>query len=481
VDDAPAPLAAGFAPASEGDWLALVEKTLAGKPLSGLTRTTPEGVEIRPLYTPGETSPAAIALSPREGDRAWDVRTLIAHPDFAQANADALADLEGGAASLVLKIDPSGEAGVAIGSPDALEHTLAGVILELAPVALDAGFLGPHAADWLAAAAKRAPGAPLAFHLDPLSAFAEAGASPGPVESHLVKAATAAARLTETYPAASLFLASGRVAHEAGGRPAQELAVMAASLVAYAKALTRAGLTAPDAFARIVLGLSADADVFVTLAKLRAARLIHARIAQVCGAPGPARIEVRSSRRMLAAADPWTNMLRLTAAGFAAAAGGADAIVLGAFTDAIGHPTAFARRQSRNAQLVLMEEAHAGRVADPAAGAYALEALTDQLARAGWAALQAIEAQGGIIAALASGQIAADIAQGREARAAALAAGDAKILGVTLFPPTDPAPAQTAEGRAAPADAPSPRLPGPDGRCLPLIPVRDAEAFEAAQ
>lgn len=480
MDDAPAPLAAGFSPASQADWLALVEKTLAGKPLDGLTRITPEGVEIRPLYTPGETASAVLILPPRGDERAWDVRVLIAHPDPAQANAEALADLEGGAASLVLKIDPTGQAGVAVGSPEALDRALAGVILELAPTALDAGFLGPQAADWLAAAAKGAPAAPLAFHLDPLSAFAEAGTSPGPVESHIVKAATTAARLTETYPAASLFLASGRVAHEAGGGSAQELAVMAAGLVAYAKALTRAGLSAPDAFARIVLGLSADADVFVTLAKLRAARLIHARIAEACGAPGPARIEARSSRRMLTAADPWTNMLRLTAAGFAAAVGGADAIVLGAFTDALGQPTAFARRQSRNAQLVLMEEAHAGRVADPAAGAYALEALTDQLARAGWAAFQAIEAQGGIIAALASGRIAADIAHDREARAAALAAGEAKILGVTLFPPTDAAPAQTAEAKAAPVEAPSPRLPGPDGRCPPLTPIRDAQALEAA-
>ena len=70
MDDAPAPLAAGFAPAGEADWLALVEKTLAGKPLSGLTRRTPEGVKIRPLYTVGETAPATLAFPPRDGERA---------------------------------------------------------------------------------------------------------------------------------------------------------------------------------------------------------------------------------------------------------------------------------------------------------------------------------------------------------------------------------------------------------------------------
>jgi methylmalonyl-CoA mutase len=221
-------------------------------------------------------------------------------------------------------------------------RVLDGVLLDVAPVALDAGFLGPKAADWLGAAAKGAPSAQLAFHLDPLSAFAETGVSPGPIEAHLISAATVAARLAEPYPKASLFLASGRTAHEAGGGEALELALAAAAALAYAKALTRAGLPVADAFERIVLGLTVDADYFLSLAKLRAARRVWARLAAACGAAAPARIEARSSGRMLTAADPWTNLIRLTAAAFAGAAGGADAIVLGAFTDALGAPTAFA-------------------------------------------------------------------------------------------------------------------------------------------
>jgi methylmalonyl-CoA mutase N-terminal domain/subunit len=182
------------------------------------------------------------------------------------------------------------------------------------------------------------------------------------------------------------------VVHEAGGGEAEEVAFAAASAVAYAKALVRAGLPMADAFARITLGLSADADYFLTMAKLRAARAVWARIAGACAAHPTARVEARSSRRMLTAKDAWTNMIRLTAAGFGAAVGGADAVVLGNFTDALGLPTPFARRQSRNAQLVLMEEAHVGRVADPAAGSGYVEALTDQIAREAWARFQAIEA-----------------------------------------------------------------------------------------
>ena len=178
---------------------------------------------------------------------------------------------------------------------------------------------------------------------------------------------------------------------------------------------------------------------------------------------------------MLTAKDAWTNMIRLTAAGFAGAVGGADAVVLGNFTDAIGLPTAFARRQSRNTQLVLMEEAHVGRVADPAAGSGYIEALTDEIARAAWADFQAIEAQGGVIGALTSGHI------GRQVEAALAARPEPKIVGVTAFPPAKETPVEVERATPKPVDAPAPRLPGPDGKCPPLKPMRIAEAYEAAE
>ena len=469
--------AADFPPADDAAWRVLVAKTLRDVPFESLTKTTPEGLATAPLYT-HQAESAVLGVPPRPFDagRPWDIRAVATSPDPARANADILRDLEGGAGSVVLRLDPTGQTGVAIGSAADLAKTLAGVILELAPVGLDAGFLGPKAADWLGTVAKASPGAKLLFHLDPLSAFAETGASPGPVESHLISAATVAARLAATYPDAGLFLASGRVVHEAGGGDAGELAFATAAALAYAKALVRAGLPMDEAFGRITLGLSADGDYFPTIAKLRAARALWARMVSACGVDGPARIEARSSRRMLTAKDPWTNMVRLTVAGFGAAVGGADAVILGTFTDALGAPTAFARRQSRNTQLVLMEEAHIGRVADPAAGSAYVEAVTDQLARAAWSAFQAIEAQGGLVAALAGGHIAAEV---EKVRAARTAAGTPKIVGVTAFPPTDQAPAEIEQLNPLAVEAPSPRLPGPDGAGPPLTALRLSEPHEA--
>lgn len=477
-------LADDFAAPAESEWMALVEKTLKGETFEdALVSHTAGGLEIRPLYTAADAAPTARDLRPRDGDRPWDLRTTVANPDPARANADILKDLESGAASVLLKIDPTGVNGVAIGSATTLAGVLDGVLLDLAPVALDAGFLGPKAADWLAAAAKDGPESPLAFQMDPLTAFATAGTSPGPVESHIISAATVGQRLSVRYPKASLMLASGRAVHEAGGTEAQELAFMAAAGLAYAKALVRAGLSLEEAFARITLGVSLDAEYFTGVAKLRAAKAVWARITSASGAQSVARIEVRSSQRMLANMDPWTNLLRLTAAGFAGAVGGADAIVLGCFTDGLGLPTAFARRQARNTQLVLMEESHLGRVADPAGGAWYLDALTDEMARAAWTRFQAIEAAGGVIAALESGHVAAEVDAARKLREAEVADGKAKLLGVTVFRNADakPVEVETVDPAAfAVTDAPSATLPGPASSCTPLIPVRLAAAFEEA-
>lgn len=481
------PLAEDFGPqgddATRARWMALVEKTLKGQSFDdALTSATPDGVTIQPLYTAKDGVAVTRDLRIRDAERPWDLRVRAAHPDPARVAKDLLTDLEGGAASMLLQLDPTGRNGVAVGSADDLAKALSGVLLDLAPVALDAGFLGPKAADWLGALAKAAPNAPLAFHLDPLTAFMQAGESPGPIESHVFNAATVATRLAATYAKASLFLATGRAVHEAGGSNVEELAAMTAAALAYAKALTRSGLSTQEAFGRIVLGVTLDGEYFTGVAKIRAAKAMWARLTEACGVSVPARIEARSSRRMLAKADAWTNLLRLTSAGFAGAVGGADAIVLDAFTDAIGLPTAFARRQARNTQLVLMEESNLGRVADPAGGAWYLDSLTDQLARAAWNGFQAIEAAGGIIKALESGFVASGVAKTRAAQEAAFADKTRKILGVTVFPNADDKPpeVEAPDPAAFAVAAPDVRLPGPDSKCAALTPIRFAAAFEGA-
>ena len=444
--------------AGHAAWLKAAMRSLKGADIESLITRTVDGVEVRPLY---DSAPASERLRSAVG---WDIRASVRAPSPEAANSLAHEALGGGATSVLLQIGREGP----IRSAADMARTLDGVVLEAAPAALDAGLHGPIAAEWLGEAAKGSPAAGMALHLDPLGAFAEAGDSPGPIEAHLGRAAETGASLAATYPQATLFLASGRAAHEAGGSPALELGMMAAAAVAYARAMGEAGMAPGAALERIVLSVAVDQQVLESIAKLRAARRIWARIAAAFGSAASARIEARSSRRMLTAIDPWTNLLRLTVAGFAGAIGGADALVLGAFTDALGAPAERARRLARNTQLILAEEAHLGRAADAMAGAWAVESMTDQLARQGWSCFQAIERQGGLAAALTSGFMAAEVAAVQAARESAVGEGAQPILGVTRFPDPHPLPVEVEPAPEPPGSLLDGRLPGSDSHCPPL-------------
>lgn len=456
-----------FARPTRTQWEAQASKTLKGRALSELTRTDTDGLAVAPLYAADEAVVPVFAPRAAGADgRAWDLRTLIEGDDAGTVNAAVLADLEGGAASVILS-------GVVLSDSDLLARALDGVTLELAAVGLDAGLDGPVAADALAVVGKGSPRAKLRFHLDPVSAFAAAGAAPRAIDEHLTLAANTAARHAGAYPEASFFLASGRVVHEAGGSAGQELGFAAASALASLKVGVAAGLSLEQAARGLVLGVSVDAEYFDALARVRALRLIWGSLVKALGLEVPATIEARSSRRMLSARDPWPNLLRLTAAGFAGAVGGADAVVLDGFSRASGRPDASARRLARNTQLVLMEEAHVGRVDDPASGSWFLDARTRDLAEAGWAEFQRIEREGGVIAALKAGTIQTRVATARALREADLAEGRAQLIGVTKF--------VNGEMRTAPVEAePARAVAGGGDACVALTPVRFAAPFEAA-
>ncbi len=447
------------------DWRAEAEKALKGKPLEGLVHLDADGLTIRPLY--GRANAVDAVFAPRAADadgRPWDLRTLVEGDEPEAVNAAVLTDLEGGAASVIL-------AGAVLSDSEPLSRALNGVAMELAPVALQAGIDGPDAANALAVAAKGAPRARLMFHLDPVTAFATAGGSPRPIAAHVDLAANTAARHAGAYPEARFFLATGRAAHEAGGSHGQELGFALAAAATYVRAAVDAGLALERAMEGTVLGVSVDAQYFDSLAKVRAMRLLWRSLSRAFGHETPAVIEARSSQRMLAARDPWPNLLRLTAAGFAGAVGGAEAVVLDGFSRARGRPDAFARRQARNTQLVLMEEARLGRVADPAAGSWFLDHRTRDVAEAGWAEFQRIEREGGLIASLHGGAVQQRVAQSRAALARTFGGDGTQLVGVTKFVDADVRPVSVE------ADPPSPP-PGDGDRCAPLSPVRWAEAFE---
>lgn len=371
-----------------------------------------------------------------------------------------LADLENGVTSLWLVV---GEGGVPVTS---LAQVLDGVLLDLAPVVLDAGAeVEPAAREFLRLCAERGVAADAVrgnLGADPLGHEARTGraADFGP-------AAGLARRCAEEYPGLRALTVDALPYHEAGGSAAQELGASLATGVAYLRELTAAGLSVGQACRQLEFRYAATADQFLTIAKLRAARRLWARVAEVCGAPGAdAQLQhAVTSPVMMSRRDPWVNMLRTTVATLAAGAGGADAVTVLPFDDALGLPDAFARRIARNTSTILIEESHLARVIDPAGGSWYVERLTDELARAGWEFFQGIERDGGQAAVLRSGSLPRALADTWQARGAGIAERREPVTGVSEFPFL--------------AEKPVVRERGPEPRSGGLPRVRRDEAFEA--
>ncbi|QFU15961.1 methylmalonyl-CoA mutase family protein [Microvirga thermotolerans] len=478
-------LAAEFPTSSREQWLRLVEGVLKGADFERkLVSRTYEGLAIQPLYPKAEgTSPIA-----RAEPGPWRIAQRMDHPDLEAANALALADLEGGADSLALvtRKAPSARGfGLAAETVDELDRVLAGVMLDLVHVRLDAGGRGRIVAGHFATLAERRGHAlsqiSADLGLDPIGAMAALGVLSAPWPVVAGRLGETLADLTERGFAGRTALADGRPYHEAGAGEAQELAAVLATGVAYLRALEHYGHSLEAARDALSFLLVADADEFLTVAKFRALRRLWARVEQMSDlVPKPIRLHAETAWRMTTRRDPWVNMLRGTIAAFSAGIGGADSICALPFTAALGLPDAFARRIARNTQLILLHESNLWRVADPAAGAGGFEALTDALCEKAWSLFQEIERDGGIVESLMRGTLQARIAETRARRERAVATRREPITGTSEFPnlgeaevavllPSPAAGAAAQGGNAAPAEA---------VHIAPLPSLRTAEPFE---
>ena len=432
-------LAADFAPASYDDWRKLVDGVLKGAPFEKLVGKTYDGLRIEPIYPRAR---GAAPIAGRAPAAPWQIMQRIDHPDAAQANEQALHDLENGASGLMLVFaGANGARGFGLEpTAEAVEKILDGVFID-AGIALEVqvGTQSRMAAIHVAEYVKRKGLSPAAcdirFGLDPIGACAVWGSSLY-AWPEIVAAVTGAIKgLAGIGFKGPFAVADGRVIHDAGGSEVQELAFVLAAGVAYMRALESAGVAPEDAQSMLYARLSADADQFLTMAKFRALRLLWARVEQACGlAPKPWFIAADTAWRMLTQRDPYVNMLRATMATFSAGLGGANAITVLPHTLALGLPDAFARRIARNTQLVLLEESNLARVTDPAAGSGGIETLTQQLCEAAWSLFQEIEKAGGVFGALEKNLIQRKVAATRAAREANIARRKEVLTGATKFP-----------------------------------------------
>ncbi len=440
------PLADAFAAADKEAWLALVDKVLKGQPRAQLNTSTLNGLELRPLYTRSDTDGLATALAPGSAPFTRSTATRMAAPSgwrigqlASETTPQALAariqeDLIGGVDAVTIRIAAPGQSGLPADFK-AIEAMLSALPTAPPLLSLMPGGHAIHAALSLIALARQAqPPVRLAgLGIDPLGVLARTG------ELHLMRRDGVGFQLGVPWlpPPITTLLADTRPYHDAGASDSQELAALLVTLTAYLRAAEGEGLPPADALPRIAIAMATDADLFGSIAKLRAARRLVWRMADACGAgeaAGRVALTVSTSERMMTRRDPWLNILRATAACAAAAMGGADEIIVLPFTWALGQPDAFARRIARNVGLVLREEAGLGHILDPAGGSWYVERLSDQLAHQAWTTFQAWETAGGLPALLLNGRMQDDIAAVAEARAEAVATGQMAITGLTAFP-----------------------------------------------
>ena len=453
------------------NWRKGVEGELKGIPFDKkMVSHTYEGIDLQPIYTeqvfPTSGDPMGVpGFSPFvRGSQVlgnsltgWDIRQEHADPHPAEVNAQILDDLRNGVSSIVLRFDAassacydaddphaaelSGREGVIISAAADLQRALDQVQLDIAGVWLDAGgvFL-PAAALYLTSARLMGiePDRLLGgFNADSLGALMREGSLPVPLDVALKQMADLAAWTDAHAPHMTAVQVGTAVYHHAGATSAQDLAFMLGTGVEYLRALTAAGLDVNTAAKQITFSVSIGCRFYQAIAKIRAARMLWAQVVESCGGDAAAqtmRLRATTSRRVLTTRSPAINILRNTAACYAAAIAGADAITTDPFDAPAVLSTELSRRNARNIQLILAEECHLNHVIDPAGGSWYIDWYTRQLAEKAWALFQQIEAQGGMLAAATRGWVGRQIDAVELRRERDIATRKLPITGISEHP-----------------------------------------------
>ncbi|MCB9540001.1 MAG: hypothetical protein H6704_27625 [Myxococcales bacterium] len=456
-------LATRFPAPDLGAWRAAAEKVLGGRPAERLDRRTLEGLVVPPAARrldagAGRAGRRAFRAGRPRGARgagpAGTCACCARRATRARAAEAIAADLARGARSVWLR-GPWADL-------DALDAALAPVDPTTTPLLLDGGADGAACLAALGALAERRgvalEGLLAEVPLDPLGTLAREGRLAGGLDAAWDTAA-AGARFAERHaPEVRTLCLDGSVYDEGGAHAAQTLGFVLAAAAETLRALDARGLTPAQVGARLTVRLGVGTEPFLAIATLRAARWTLSRLLSAAGADAePPPIHAVTLARDLGARDPWPNLLRATAACFAAAVGGADAVTLLPFDHAIGAPDALARRLATNLQAVLEHESHLARVTDPAGGAHHVEALTRALAEQAWSRMQTIEADGGLSTWLIDGRAARAVSATAATRQQRLATRAHTMVGVNDFVLADEPPLErgarscAVEGEPAPA------------------------------
>ena len=454
-------------------WSALVEKETRGHAPDALTWRTPEGIDVKPLYTAADLEGLEhldsmpgfppFVRGPRASmyaGRPWTLRQYAGYSTAEESNAFYRKILAAGQTGLSIAFDLAthrgydsdhprvvgdvGKAGVAIDSVEDMKILFDGIPLDRMSVSMTMnGAVLPVMAMYVVAAEEQgvAPGA-LAGTVqnDILKEFMVRNTYIYPPEPSMRIVADVIAYTAREMPRFNPISISGYHMQEAGATAVQELAFTLADGIEYVRAALRGGLDV-DAFApRLSFFFGIGMNFFMEVAKLRAARLLWAELVGALFEPSDPRslmlrTHCQTSGVSLTSQDPYNNVVRTAVEALAATLGGTQSLHTNAFDEALALPTEASARIARNTQLILREEAGITRVVDPLAGSYYVESLTASLAAAARALIGEVEALGGMTKAVAAGMPKLRIEEAAARRQARMDRGEDVIVGVNRYAP----------------------------------------------
>ncbi|MCW3988377.1 MAG: methylmalonyl-CoA mutase, partial [Candidatus Bathyarchaeota archaeon] len=452
------------------DWRALAARELQGGDPDGLIWQTPEGIPVKPLYTAADLeaiadSDALPGFAPylrgvratMYANRPWTVRQYAGFATAEDSNAFYKRNLAAGQTGLSVAFDLAthrgydsdhprvegdvGKAGVAIDSVEDMKRLFDGIPLETVSVSMTMnGAVLPVMASYIVAAEEQGVAqAALAGTIqnDILKEFMVRNTYIYPPEPSMRIVADIIAYTAKHMPKFNSVSISGYHMQEAGATVVQELAYTLADGQEYVRAAVGRGLDIDDFAPRLSFFFNIGMNFFMEVAKLRAARLLWARIVEPFAPKDPRSLMLRThcqtSGVSLTEQDPYNNVVRTAYEALAAVLGGTQSLHTNALDEAVALPTDFSARIARNTQLILAEETGIGHVVDPLGGSYYVEALTDAVAREAWALIEEVEAMGGMTKAVADGLPKLRIEESATRRQARIDRGEEVAVGVNKY------------------------------------------------
>ncbi|WP_029014980.1 methylmalonyl-CoA mutase [Niveispirillum irakense] len=466
-----------FPTKSLADWEALAAKDVgAGASLSDLTRTTAEGLSVKPLYTAEdleglETTGTLPGFAPfTRGPRAtmyavkpWTIRQYAGFSTAEESNRFYRANLAAGQMGLSVAFDLAthrgydsdhprvvgdvGKAGVAIDSVEDMKILFDGIPLDKMSVSMTMnGAVLPILAMYIVAGEEQ--GVPTeklsgTIQNDILKEFMVRNTYIYPPEPSMRIIADIIEYTSGHMPKFNSISISGYHMQEAGATAVQELAFTLADGLEYVRAALAKGLNVDKFAPRLSFFFAIGMDFFMEVAKLRAARLLWAKLMDKHFQPKDARslalrTHCQTSGVSLTEQDPYNNVIRTTIEAMAAIMGGTQSLHTNSFDEALGLPTPFSARIARNTQLIIAEETRIPHVVDPLGGSYYVEHLTASLAEAAEKLIDQVEEMGGMTKAVESGLPKLMIEEAAARRQARIDRGEEVIVGVNKYRPQNP-------------------------------------------